>query len=68
MFFNVSSTSLLSKYNSYNDNMKNRLKYSVYYYKTNYTEIIDGTGIEILSEQASLIFNSDTEKAYATVI
>ena len=68
MEFTVSSPSLMSKYKSYNDNMKNRLKCSVYYYKTNYTEIINRTGIEISTEQASLIFNSETEKAYVTVI
>ena len=53
MGFTISSPSLMSKYNSYNDNMKNTLKYSIYYYKTNYKEIIDRTGIEISSEQVS---------------
>ena len=64
----ASSPSLVEKYVSYENKYKNKLKCTKYYYQKNYCAMMSRTGVDVTADQAALLFNKDTEKAYQTII
>ena len=66
--FTSSSPSLVMKYASHENKVKNKLHCGINSLKQRYNKLIDKNGIDLDRDQASLIFNPDTEKGYKTII
>ena len=65
--FTASSPTLVEQFASYETKAKNKLQSIGYYYKSKYKYIVEKRGIDIATEQVSLISNKDTEQAYTTI-
>ena len=66
--FTKSSPSLVMKYASHENKVKNKLHCGISIIKKRYNKMLDKHGIDLNTDQASLIFNAETEKEYKAII